>query len=1045
MARISQEDFTGQSGSSEGKIANINAEGQENIVVPSNKFIANADISREGQDLVLEIDSGETLIVNNYFSVEPAPVIESPDGSILTENLVNSFLNSSSQYAQSSIMNDESPVGAVEELSGDATVIRGDGSSETITLGTPIYRGDIIETSADGAVNILFIDETSMAVSENARMSIDEYEFDPSTESGETNLSVLRGVFVFTSGLIGRDDPDDVQIDTPVGSIGIRGTIIAGKIQPGGESEITVVEGAIVVRNGAMETTLSTQYETVKLSGFNDNMEPVGVKSAGDVGETYGSVSDVVPKLFSSINDSEKESAQASEEADQEAAEEAENEETLEAEESAEETNETENQDPGLDESLDPAFEENGLNLQENGSKTTTLNLTKEDGTKTQEPLLKHHRERKISDLDENNFVERTANIEAPTFNFAPKPLFEGSNSGDLVARVVIGNAPAGTTFTISGASAANYDLININNGVAEIRLSTAGQSNLDANTVGTNLGTATITATFANGDSFNWTIPSTIIDASVRIGANGGLNYDVDSIGTISALENIGDFDGDGTDDLVQGLPTAGAGNGSVNVIDGATNTLLHGTNGSGSGNFGESVAAVGDLNNDGFADIVGGAPNTTNGLATVIYGSDTTPGSTNIPGGATGDKFGFAITGLGDYDGADGGKSDFAASAINANAGGSDRGEVYIFTDNNTSPSTIISGHSDNMRLGEHVSDLGDINGDGLSDLIVSAQGTVGGLHEAYLVYGGDSTSTTGGLNKISTPHDIVAAGGAGDINGDGYDDFAVSLDNGSDINTYVVYGSSSQQTVMNLAFLEDPDNALKINHVGQSGNEYEIKALGDVDGDGFDDIQVGVEGGNHFVVHGDLGGNAVPYVTDNSASDGDGNLGKIQATVNGQSLVGNGDFNDNLYTGLSMKGGSGNNTFKINNTSFINIDGGKGIDTLHFGPTGLDFSAVDFEHVSQIEKIELGDASTNTLTVENIFNMLKSSDTGSLTIELEDGASGGNLDVDATGSANIVDALNEEGLGATQESSAGGFDHYKIGGYDLYIDQNITTNVV
>src|SRR5690606_30589150 len=122
----------------------------------------------------------------------------------------------------------------------------------------------IIETDAQGAVNIVFLDETSMAISESAKIAVDEYTFDPSTESGTTNLSVLRGLFVFTSGLIGRDDPDDVSIDTPVGSIGIRGTIIAGEIKPGGESNISVLEGAIVVKNGLGETTLSDQFETVR-------------------------------------------------------------------------------------------------------------------------------------------------------------------------------------------------------------------------------------------------------------------------------------------------------------------------------------------------------------------------------------------------------------------------------------------------------------------------------------------------------------------------------------------------------------------------------------------------------------------------------------------------------------------------------------------------------------------------------------------------------------------------------------------------------------
>src|SRR5690606_2307955 len=114
---------------------------------------------------------------------------------------------------------------------------------------------------------------------DNARLAIDEYVFDPATQSGENNFSVLRGVFVFTSGLIGREDPDDVKIETPVGSIGIRGTTIMGHINPDGDSQITVVEGAIVVTNGQGEQTLSQQFETVKLGGFNDPMGEASVLS----------------------------------------------------------------------------------------------------------------------------------------------------------------------------------------------------------------------------------------------------------------------------------------------------------------------------------------------------------------------------------------------------------------------------------------------------------------------------------------------------------------------------------------------------------------------------------------------------------------------------------------------------------------------------------------------------------------------------------------------------------------------------------------------
>ena len=271
----------------------------ESINLPDASFVRDANLTRDGMDLVLEGPDG-AITIEGYFSAEPTPHLVAPDGSSLTPELVNSFSRFAPEFAQGPALNDESPVGAVQEVSGEAKVTHMDGTVETISIGTAIYQGDIIETNSEGAVNVVFVDETSFAVSEDARLAIDEYVFDPSTQSGETNFSVLKGVFVFTSGLIGRDDPDDVHIDTPVGSIGIRGTIIAGNINTG---EITVVEGAIVLRDFAgHEVTLANQFETAKFSA-QGGIENIGQLSASDVAGKFSIISQVSPTLFSSIND----------------------------------------------------------------------------------------------------------------------------------------------------------------------------------------------------------------------------------------------------------------------------------------------------------------------------------------------------------------------------------------------------------------------------------------------------------------------------------------------------------------------------------------------------------------------------------------------------------------------------------------------------------------------------------------------------------------------------------------------------------------------
>jgi hypothetical protein len=268
------------------------------VELPNAAYVHDAAITREGIDLVLEGPDG-TVIIEGYFAAEPAPALVAPDGTMLTPKLVDSFVQATPEFASNPTANDASPVGVAQEVSGNATVTRADGTVETLTKGTPIFEGDIVQTDANGAVNIVFIDQTSFAVSEDAKLAIDKYVFDPATQSGTTDFSILKGMFVFTSGMIGREDPDDVKIETPAGSIGIRGTIIAGNVSTG---EITVVEGAIVLRDfQGNEVTLANQYETARFDTAGGTIHSMGQISASDIGARFSSLSNVTPSFFTNV------------------------------------------------------------------------------------------------------------------------------------------------------------------------------------------------------------------------------------------------------------------------------------------------------------------------------------------------------------------------------------------------------------------------------------------------------------------------------------------------------------------------------------------------------------------------------------------------------------------------------------------------------------------------------------------------------------------------------------------------------------------------
>jgi len=89
-------------------------------------------------------------------------------------------------------------------------------------VGDLVYRGDIIATGPDGALAVAFADGTSFNVSNNARMEVNEFIYDPKGHSNSTLLSLTKGTFTFIAGNVAKTG--DMKVDTPLGTMGIRGT-----------------------------------------------------------------------------------------------------------------------------------------------------------------------------------------------------------------------------------------------------------------------------------------------------------------------------------------------------------------------------------------------------------------------------------------------------------------------------------------------------------------------------------------------------------------------------------------------------------------------------------------------------------------------------------------------------------------------------------------------------------------------------------------------------------------------------------------------------
>jgi hypothetical protein len=123
------------------------------------------------------------------------------------------------------------PIGKVVTATGSVTIEHANavvvqanvsGQAGQTKVGDLVYLSDVIQTGADSRVGINFTDGTSFNLLSNARMVLNEFVYDPNGKSNSTLLSLTKGTFTFVAGNIAKTG--DMKIDTPVATMGIRGT-----------------------------------------------------------------------------------------------------------------------------------------------------------------------------------------------------------------------------------------------------------------------------------------------------------------------------------------------------------------------------------------------------------------------------------------------------------------------------------------------------------------------------------------------------------------------------------------------------------------------------------------------------------------------------------------------------------------------------------------------------------------------------------------------------------------------------------------------------
>ncbi|MBD9484733.1 FecR domain-containing protein [Pseudomonas sp. PDM14] len=120
-------------------------------------------------------------------------------------------------------------IGYVMKVQGEAFV-QENGQLQPAVVGTPLHLGSLLKTGPTGSMGVTLEDSTVMSVGPQSELSIDAYAFEPSQDSLQLSARITRGTLNYISGIIAKLKPEAVQINTPTGTIGVRGTHFLVKV-----------------------------------------------------------------------------------------------------------------------------------------------------------------------------------------------------------------------------------------------------------------------------------------------------------------------------------------------------------------------------------------------------------------------------------------------------------------------------------------------------------------------------------------------------------------------------------------------------------------------------------------------------------------------------------------------------------------------------------------------------------------------------------------------------------------------------------------------
>jgi len=497
-----------------------------------------------------------------------------------------------------------------------------------------------------------------------------------------------------------------------------------------------------------------------------------------------------------------------------------------------------------------------------------------------------------------------------------------------------------------------------------------------------------------------------------------------------------LGDVNNDGYDDLLVGAANVGV---NTNSAAGAAYVIFGKASGFGTIDLGSLAPADGfrlqedasnnrvgnsvafaDVNDDGFSDMIVGAPDLGNiGAVFVVFGKATGFGNVDLTNLSAAD--GIKITGVansltgesvdsaGDVNGD--GIEDFIIGALGADIPQVNAGAAWVIFGKTTGLVSFdlatlsaadgfkIQGLANSSLVGDEVSSAGDINDDGYDDLIVGSATSRGAV---YIVYGKASGFGTIDLATLAPADGFVITGpasgarlgfsvdGVGDVNGDGIDDLLLGAPDPSTGfpwgNAYLIYGRTTGFSNIDLsrAFVAADGLILAGDNRTQSPGDS-VRAAGDFNHDGIMDFIVtdatahdgpGGATGAAYVIYGRAGDPVPPPIFGTANADaliGTSGVDDIRG-------LGGNDYLEGLGSPDRLAGGQGNDTYAVEDNSDLVVElAGEGNDTVYTFtdyvlPAGQSIEVLSARDVSSTSLLNLtGNELANTLIGNNGKNIL------------------------------------------------------------------------